>query len=62
MNKRSFIDPARCRLCDVCPPQVNCPTKSITREEEGEPWYVDGGCSGCGQCTRLCPYGAVTLI
>ncbi|TDA68023.1 MAG: hypothetical protein D9V47_08930 [Clostridia bacterium] len=61
-GKRSFIDPAKCRRCPSCPPQEECPTRSITREDEEDPWFVDSGCSGCGQCTRRCPYAAIRLI
>lgn len=60
--KRAFIDPDQCRLCPHCPPQEACPTRNIIREDEEEPWYVDNGCSGCGHCVQLCPYGAVRLI
>lgn len=61
-RKRAFINPNICDRCDICPSQANCPTKSIVREEKGEPWYVDVQCIGCGKCTRLCVKQAITLV
>ena len=61
-KKRSYIDRQKCQDCQVCPAAENCPTHSITREEEGEPLFVDITCIGCGKCVRNCHYNAIRLI
>ncbi|MHB1125658.1 MAG: ATP-binding protein [Bacillota bacterium] len=61
-NKRAYIDFERCPNCEKCPAAAECPTKSLTREEAGDPLFVDIQCIGCGKCVRQCVHNAIRLI
>lgn len=48
-----FIDREICQKCEICPPSEHCPTNAITEQIELLK------CTGCGECVRLCSYGAI---
>lgn len=48
-----FIDREICQKCEICPPGEHCPTNAITDQIELLK------CNGCGECVRLCSYGAI---
>lgn len=48
------IDRSKCNACDECVPRDSCPNKAITDQ-------IDLlKCKGCGTCTGLCPFGAIS--
>lgn len=53
------IDNKKCKRCETCPPQDNCPEEAIYRDPR---LRVDMlMCSGCRLCVSACPYGAVSF-
>jgi len=48
-----FIDREICQKCELCPPREHCPENAITDQIE----LLE--CTGCGECVKLCSYGAI---
>ncbi|MFU8766105.1 MAG: dihydromethanopterin reductase (acceptor) [Candidatus Methanoperedens sp.] len=48
-----FIDREVCMKCKFCPPQEQCKKNAITDQVQ----LLE--CSGCGECVKLCSYGAI---
>lgn len=57
---RSFL-PVVCQQCKDAPCLNACPTKSITRGEDGIVRIDQHSCDGNGDCVDACPYGAIYL-
>lgn len=50
-----------CRQCKVCKAAESCPSEVFYRGEDGI-WRQDSDkCTGCGNCERSCPFGAVKI-
>ncbi len=48
----------KCRGCDFCIKQFECP--ALQAQGEKEPVRIDRNlCSGCGVCVSVCPHGAL---
>jgi CRP-like cAMP-binding protein len=56
-----LLFPTSCRNCNdpVC--MIKCPTGTIARDCSGEIYHKDT-CIGCGNCSRNCPYGNISII
>lgn len=52
------IDPDKCRKCKSCM-KIGCPAISIDKES-GKAKIDDTLCVGCGLCTKLCKFGAIS--
>jgi dihydromethanopterin reductase (acceptor) len=53
------IDNKKCKRCEACPPQDNCPEEAIYRDPR---LRIDMlMCSGCRLCASECPHGAVSF-
>lgn len=48
-----FIDREICMKCELCPPREHCPENAITDQIQLLK------CTGCGECIKLCSYGAI---
>lgn len=48
-----FIDREICMKCEFCPPKEQCKKNAITDQVQ----LLE--CSGCGECVKLCSYGAI---
>lgn len=55
---REFL-PVVCMQCEDAPCLKACPTKSITRGENGIVKVNPNTCKGNGDCEDACPYGAI---
>ena len=53
------IDETLCNGCVLC--MKACPTKAI-RIKDGHLAEIQGYCIDCGECTRVCPRGAVVAV
>jgi len=55
--------PTTCRQCDDAPCLMACPENAIVNDlKDGRIVRVDTEqCTGCGQCTRACPFGAIPI-
>ncbi|MGI9859832.1 hypothetical protein SDD30_00430 [Moorella naiadis] len=62
MKRQAYIDPALCDGLATCPASLACTTRSFTREEDDEPWYIGSTCLGCGRCLLACDRRAIKLI
>ena len=50
----------KCKGCDFCYKQFECP--AIRPQGEKEPVVIDGVmCTGCGVCVAVCPHGAIEV-
>jgi len=50
-----------CHQCRRAPCANHCPQRAICWHEEGY-WAVDDSlCTGCGECVKACPFGAMML-
>lgn len=56
--RRHFL-PTVCMQCKDAPCLQACPTKSISRGEDGIVRINPETCTGNGQCVEACPYGAI---
>lgn len=55
-------DPCRCGT-GKCILITECKHKVIKQEEIGNiPYVLQDLCSGCGDCVKLCPLNAITMI
>lgn len=57
---RAFL-PVLCQQCEDAPCLKACPTKSITRGEDGIVRVDKDTCDANGDCEAACPYGAIYL-
>ncbi len=54
--------PVICRQCANAPCESVCPTGAISRNPEtGAYVVVSNECTGCEECVRACPFGAITV-
>jgi Pyruvate/2-oxoacid:ferredoxin oxidoreductase delta subunit len=61
--KRALIHPEKCKNCEVCQIEANCPNHAVIKENpEEKPWVDFYLCTGCLQCKALCLQGAVEDI
>ncbi len=56
--RRHFL-PVVCMQCEDAPCLNACPTRSITRGEDGVVRINTTTCDGNGKCEDACPYGAI---
>ncbi|HHW13929.1 MAG TPA: 4Fe-4S binding protein [Firmicutes bacterium] len=61
------IDPELCDRSPFCPAMQMCPAQAIAPQNAVLPWgspmTVDPEkCTGCTQCARICPHGAITMV
>ena len=54
-NKRSV--PMNCRHCEKSPCVAVCPTKALTKLENGPVILETMKCIGCRLCAMVCPFG-----
>jgi anaerobic dimethyl sulfoxide reductase subunit B (iron-sulfur subunit) len=47
-----------CNHCEKPVCKDSCPTKAISKREDGIVWIDDSKCMGCRYCEWVCPYGA----
>jgi len=59
--KRALIDPDKCKSCDPCSVETNCPQQNvIIREDKADkPWIDFYKCRGCMKCKQFCENGAI---
>ena len=62
MARQAYIDASLCDGQADCQAMRVCPTGSILREEEDEPWFIAPTCLGCGRCLTACDRRAIRLI
>ncbi len=56
-----FLVASSCRSCDSAPCIPVCPVEfAIHRGNFGE-IIIEDFCTGCGECAKACPYGAIAL-
>ena len=54
--------PRVCQQCEQAYCVEACPTEALARRDGGGPVFVDSGlCSGCGECTTVCPAACIFL-
>ncbi|MBX7137548.1 MAG: cyclic nucleotide-binding domain-containing protein [Oligoflexia bacterium] len=53
--------PISCRHCENPLCMTDCPPDALVRKPNGEVVILDS-CIGCGNCTRNCPYGVISMI
>lgn len=72
-EKRSHIDPNKCKECGKCaqacpfnaiahlkrPCKFSCPVDAITYDENGISVINEEKCIRCGKCIHSCPFGAI---
>ena len=54
--------PVLCNHCEDAPCMTACPTKALTRREDGIVLADDDACIGSRACMNACPYGALHLF
>jgi len=73
-DKRSYIDPNKCRECGKCaqacpygvivhlvrPCKKVCPVGAISFDENGFCVIDESKCINCGHCIHSCPFGAIS--
>jgi len=59
--KRALINPEKCKGCNPCAVETNCPQQNaIIREDKADkPWVDFMLCRGCMKCKMLCENNAV---
>jgi len=56
----SFL-PTLCMHCEEPPCMKSCPTKSISRREDGIVVINEDSCAGSRSCVSACPYNAISM-
>jgi Fe-S-cluster-containing dehydrogenase component len=56
----SFL-PTLCMHCEDPPCQKSCPTKSISRRDDGIVVIDENKCAGSRACVTACPYNAISV-
>jgi indolepyruvate ferredoxin oxidoreductase alpha subunit len=52
------VDQSKCKKCKICIAQFGCPAFYYG---ENENIFIDEQqCNGCGNCTVICPFGAIS--
>ncbi len=68
MTRIAVLDSSRCRPSDcavVCRkycPMVRSRVDAIVHEGEEKPRVIEALCSGCGICTKKCPFSALSIV
>ena len=58
--KRALIDSDKCKSCDVCSVETQCPQFAVIRESKADkPWIDFYKCRGCMKCKAYCKNGAL---
>ena len=58
--KRALIDPDKCKNCETCAVNADCPEKAVIREEKNDrPWIDFYKCRGCMKCKQYCLNDAI---
>lgn len=53
--------PGSCQHCTDAACMSGCPTGAIARELDGEVFVREESCIGCGDCSKRCPWGNITI-
>jgi phenylacetyl-CoA:acceptor oxidoreductase subunit 1 len=53
--------PTLCMHCEDPPCQKSCPTKSISKRDDGIVMIDEGKCTGSRACVSACPYNAISV-
>ncbi|MFM7202038.1 MAG: cyclic nucleotide-binding domain-containing protein [Myxococcota bacterium] len=53
--------PSSCQHCTDAACMSGCPTGAIARALDGEVFVRDESCIGCGDCSKRCPWGNISM-
>lgn len=53
--------PSSCQHCTDAACMAGCPTGAIARELDGEVFVREETCIGCGDCSKRCPWGNISI-
>ncbi|MCK5764307.1 MAG: 4Fe-4S binding protein [Clostridiales bacterium] len=66
MKKTAKIDPNKCDRSPFCPPRRVCSIKAISQKRKflkaEVPVITVDLCTGCGECVKYCPHGAIKIV
>lgn len=64
----AIVDPATCTGCKKCITEIGCPAigfdadaRGARSKERGQAFVDASLCNGCGLCTQVCPFGALSM-
>ncbi len=56
-GKSSIVEPEKCTGCMLCVRNLSCPSMIIL---DGKMVIDETTCDGCGLCSQLCPFHAIS--
>lgn len=64
----AIVDPATCTGCKKCITEIGCPAigfdadaRGARSKERGQAFVDASLCNGCGLCTQVCPFNALSM-